>query len=98
MRTWNQLNSDEQQRAVNKALRTLITDITRGVIRFNDQLNNDNLQSKIDIAIKNATDNQTPWFAEEFVYEAVGDELKPIANCNAEYSFYPSPNEQIIRI
>lgn len=98
MRVWNDLNEDEQTRAVNKALDNLLNDVVEGAIRFNDKLNQDTLQASIDTAIEAANGNQTPWFAGEYVYEAVGDELRGMAQCDAVDALYPSPSESVIRV
>lgn len=98
MRKWNNLNENERTRAVNKVLDKLLEAVVEGAIRFDDELNKNTLQAKIDTAIKAANKNQTPWFAGEYIYEVVSDELRGMAQCDAEDAFYPSPDERIIRI
>lgn len=98
MRKWNNLNSDEQEKAVDKALDILLREVVEGSIKFNDALNRDTLQSDINTAMNEANDRQTPWFAGEYIMKAVGETLKGIAGCDAEDAFYPGHNERIIRL
>lgn len=98
MRVWNDLDESERTRAIDKALDQLLEAVVEGTIRFNDERNKDALQAKINTAIEAANKNQTPWFACEYIYEVVDDELRGMAQCDAEDAFYPSPDEGIIRI
>lgn len=98
MRTWTELNKDEQDQALQIATDRILKDVVEGSIRFNDELNEDTLQAEIDQAIGKANRMQTPWFAGEYVFEAVGDMLEGMAQCDAEDALYPSPEEDIIRL
>lgn len=98
MKRWKDLSEDEQQKAVGKATAQLLDVVVEGSIRFNDDLNHDSLQTDIDTAIKEANGNRTPWFAGEYVMEAVGDTLRSMAQCDAEDSYYPEVGESIIRL
>jgi len=98
MKTWNQLNKEDQNKAINIATNQILEAIVEGSIRFNDKLNNDTLQHDIDIAIEQANKMRTPWFAGEYVIEAVGETLKGMAQCDAKDSFYPDPTEAVIRL
>lgn len=98
MKMWNDLDSKEQEKAVNKALSTLLDAVIEGAIYFNDEANQDTLQTDIDTAIHKASENRTPWFAGEYVMEAVGLTLLSMARCDAEDAFYPECGEQIIRL
>jgi len=48
MKTYEQLTQDEQEKARAIALTELLEAIVSGVVRFNDGLNEDNLQARID--------------------------------------------------
>lgn len=96
MRTWYDLNDDERKRAVNKATERILGAVLEGAIHFNDALNQDDLQERIDDAIREANGNRTPWFAGEYVMESVGDTLRGMAQCDAEDSFFPACRERVI--
>jgi hypothetical protein len=73
-----------------------VTDILEG-LRFNDALNGDDLQARIDKAIQTAEDNRTPWFAGECVLETCREEIEGMARCTAEDALYPEAGEYTIR-
>lgn len=110
MRTYDQLTTDEQERARDKAINTLLEGILKGAIHFNDELNHDSLQAAIDGACEQANAMHTPWFASEYIMEAkfkgdglaltetVGDTLRGMALCDAEDALYPGAAERIIRL
>lgn len=70
------------------------------MIRFNDELNGDDLQARIDAAAEKAEELQTPWFAGEIMLEdeAVKTSLEGMARCDAEDAFYAEPSETVFRI
>ena len=99
MRTFDDLSSHEQVKARSKALDELLTLVAEGAIRFNDKLNGDHLQAKIDAAWRKAEQMQTPWFAHEYIMEAVGDELRAMAQCDAEDTTYAAEDDgPIVRL
>lgn len=98
MKTWNDLDHDERKKAVDKATELVLEVVIEGSVRFNDELNGDNLQQNIDSAIEAANKNRTPWFAGEYVYDAVGDQLRNMGQSDAEEAYYPEKNEMIIRL
>ncbi len=98
MRTYDQLDPDEQNRAEEKALADLLQHVTEGAIRFSDKLNKDDLQARIDAAWEKAEAMQTPWFAHEYIMDTCADDLRSMADCDAQDALYPGPNETIIRI
>ena len=98
MRRWNDLTPDEQQKAIEKQTNVLLGAVVKGAIRFNDELNQDTLQADIDKAIEKAEANRTPWFAGEFVYDAVGEQLRSMAEADTGEAYYPETGEQIIRL
>jgi hypothetical protein len=67
---WNDLTPEQQQAAVDKVLVQDLEAVVSGAVRFNDELNGDNLQATIDEALQEAEANRTPWFAHEYVMEA----------------------------
>jgi len=98
MRTFDDLTGPEQAKARSKALDELLTLVAEGAIRFNDKLNGDGLQARIDAAWKQACDMQTPWFVGEYIMETCADDLRSMAEADAQDASYPSPDERIIRI
>ena len=98
MKRWNDLTEDEQRKAVGKTTAQLLDAVVEGSIRFKDDLNHDSLQADIDTAIKEANENRTPWFAGEYVMEAVGPTLSGMAQCDALAAYYPESGESVIRL
>ena len=98
MRTFDDLSSHEQVKARSKALDELLTLVAEGAIRFNDKLNGDSLQKRIDAAWKQACDMLTPWFVGEYIMETCGDDLRSMAEADAEDALYPDPSEHTIRL
>ena len=98
MRTFDKLSIDEQEQAREKALTTVLQHVTEGAIRFNDKLNRDDLQKRIDAAWEKAESMQTPWFAHEYIMDTCGDDLRSMALADAEDALYPDPSEHIIRL
>lgn len=70
MKTWNELTEEQRIKAIHKVRSEQLQDITNGTVRFDDEKNGDNLQEAINAAIAEAVENQTPWFAHEYVMEA----------------------------
>jgi Zn-dependent metalloprotease len=113
MRTYDELTAEEQKEAVNQEYAALLGDVSAGVVRFNDALNGDEFQAAIDQAIAKADWLQTPWFAHEYVAEAVyswdvgdgttmsetvGEALRSMAECGVDEAFFPDPDERVIRL
>ena len=98
MRTYTQLSHNERARAQAAALTILLGAVLEGVVRFNDELNSNHLQARIDGACVEADEMRTPWFAGEYVMDAAGDELKGMALCDARDALYPEPGEHIIHL
>lgn len=95
MKKYDELTAEQQEKSVNVCLDRLLTSIVQGCVRFNDELNQDDLQQRIDAAIEESNKNQTPWFASEFIMETCGDDLRGMAQCSAEDSLY-SEKEHVI--
>ena len=98
MRGYKDLTPDERKQAEENAATTLLRGILEGGIRFNDERNRDNLQARIDGAMEEAERMRTPWFAHEYIMERAGDEIRGMAQCDAEDALYPDENERIIRL
>jgi hypothetical protein len=89
MKTFNQLTTDQQKKAEEYALIKILTGICEGYLRFNDKLNGDGLQARIDKAGEKATAMQTPWFWHEYIMDTCADDLKGMARVDAEDALYP---------
>lgn len=95
MKTFNELSSEQKLAAVNKAVKRLLTSICEGAMNFNDKLNGDDLQARIDAAWSKANQMQTPWFIGEYIMDTCRTEIEGMAQCDAEDSLY-SEGENVI--
>ncbi len=66
----------------------LLKDILEHGVRFNDDLNSNDLQARIDEAIDKADKMRTPWFAHEYIMETCKDDINGMAQCTAEDAQY----------
>lgn len=98
MRHYDDLTPNERKQAEERAATTLLEAILGGGLRFSDKKNGDNLQARIDGAMEEAERMQTPWFAHEYIMERAGDEIRGMAQCDAEDALYPDSDERIIRL
>lgn len=96
MKTWEQLTESQQEKALDKAVENLLTDILEGAIRFSDEKNHDNLQAKINAACEKAEQMRTPWFASEYIMDTCLDEIRGLAQCDAEDALYLEPSETAV--
>jgi len=96
MKTFEQLSETEKARAFEKCLCLLLRQVTTGAIRFNDTLNGDDLQARIDAATVRAEAMRTPWFAHEYILDTCREELESIARCDAADALYAAPSEFIM--
>lgn len=98
MKTYSQLTDAEKATALERATCDLLEAIVSGSVRFNDSLNGDDLQKRIDDACAKAEAMQTPWFAHEYVMDTCADDIRGMATCDAEDAHYPEPGERAIYI
>lgn len=109
VRTWDDLTTDEQQKAEAACLADLLTAVVDGAVRFNDEANRDTLQAAIDAAGQKAEEVRTPWFVGEIIMEAsyknmdsddasVGEALRGMARCDAEDAIYPTDEQRVVRL
>lgn len=98
MKTYDQLSNYQKRLARDKAAEGLLKWILEGVMRFNDRLNHDDLQVRIDDAIAKAEAMQTPWFASEYIMDTCRDEIEAMATCDAEDALFPEPGDKILYI
>lgn len=96
MKRFEELTETQQQKAEEKALVSLLEAILEGGIRFNDALNGDNLQARIDAACEKAEKMHTPWLAHEYILDTCRPELEGMARCDAEDAIYPERGERCI--
>ena len=95
MKSFDKLSVNQQESAVNNAATDLLNALIEGGLRFNDKLNDDDLQARIDAACQRANDMQTPWFAHEYIMDTCRDEIMGMAQCDAEDALYYSSGESV---
>ena len=99
MKRYHDLTETQQKQAVSQALNDLLQEIVEfGNLRFNDELNGDDLQARIDASISKAEAMHTPWFAGEYIMDTCKDDLEALAVPVAEDAWYLEPGEQAMRI
>ena len=97
MKTFDELTGTQQSEAVSNATNELLKAILEGVIRFNDELNHDDLQARIDAAIQKAEEMRTPWFAGEYILDTCRDDIEGMATCDAQDALYRGVGEIVRR-
>lgn len=98
MKVYEELTEQQKEKAVDFCLSRLLDGILDGAIRFSDTQNSDDLQARIERAIREADRLQTPWFAGECIMETCAEDLRGMATCDAEDSLYAEPGEYVIRL
>lgn len=97
-RTFTDLTEQEQQNAITICLNDLLDSVCEGLIRFNDEKNGNDLQSKIDAAGERANEMQTPWFIGEYVMDTCADDLRSIAEATAQDAIYLNESEHALHL
>jgi hypothetical protein len=67
MKTFKDLTPSQQSAALGKCRENLLEAIMEGALRFNDVLNHDDLQARIDKAGADCERLRTPWFIGEAI-------------------------------
>lgn len=96
MKTFNKLTAKQQRRAVEICTTDLLEGILSMGITFNDELNENDLQARINVACKRADDMQTPWFASEYIMDTCKGDITDMALCTAEEMLYAEQGEYVI--
>ena len=96
MKTFEQLTAEQQEKALDRAVGSLLEIIIGGQMRFNDSANNDNLQERIDAACAKAENMRTPWFAHEYIMDTCSEDIRSLAQCDAEDAIYLERGENAI--
>lgn len=96
MKTYNELTNAEKDKALAAATVSLLEAILEGSLRFNDALNHDDLQARIDAACIKAETMRTPWFAHEYILETCREDIEAMARCDAEDSLYPVRGQNVV--
>jgi hypothetical protein len=97
MRKFKQLNKDEQTKAIEICANNILESILNGM-SFNDELNKDGLQCRIDAAILKSEEMKTPWFVSEYIMDTCGDDIMGMAECDANDSLYIDNSINVIRL
>lgn len=98
MKAYNDLTNDEKARAHAHCLNRLVRDISDRRIRFNDALNDDDFQARIDKIWEAANVDNALWFVDDYLLadEYVRDILQGMAQCEAEDALYSERHEQVL--
>jgi len=96
MKRFDELTQAQQRAAEDRFLCRWLKAVCEGTIRFNDELNHDTLQARIDKAIERANQMQTPWFAHEYVLDTCREDLEGLARADAQDALYPSADETVM--
>ncbi len=94
MKTFMQLTPAQQSAAIDSATDRLLSAICEGAIRFNDELNGEDLQARIDAALVRC---KRPGFQANTVMKTCADDIRGMARCDAEDALYIEPGETALR-
>jgi hypothetical protein len=98
MKKFDELAEEQKAAAVAYHVNDLLKAIIEEGIRFNDKLNGDDLQARIDKAFDKAESMKTPWFAHEYIMDTCRDDLEGMAQCRAEDCLYAETGDpEVIR-
>lgn len=95
MKTFSELTPDEQGKAITHCHIELLRAITEGGLRFVDD-DDDDLQPRIDAALKKADEMRTPWFAHEYIMDTCREDIEVMARAEAEDALYLEPGQKYI--
>jgi len=98
MKSFEQLTEIQKKAALEKAIQYVLQGIAEGVMRFNDKLNGDDLQARIDRAFEKAERLSTPWFIGEILMEDkyIREHVEGMAQCDAEDAIYLERGEHAV--
>lgn len=96
MKRYEGLTEEQQKKALKVCTERLLAAICEGTIRFNDELNGDDLQARIEEAWADMERLQTPWFIGERIMETCRDEIEGMAQYDAEEALYAETEERVI--
>ncbi len=97
MKSFDQLTTAQQQKAIDSCTTRLLQAVCEGAIQFNDAANHDDLQARIEAAFAKAEKMRTPWFSGEYIMDTCRDDLEGMARCEAEDALYSEPGENVLR-
>lgn len=99
MKKFCELTAAQQEQAVAYCAGKVLDAIVTGGLRFNDALNHDDLQARIDAAGEKADKMRTPWFSHEYIMDTCKEEINGMARCEAEDALYQEQDDpQVIRL
>jgi len=92
MKRYNELTEAQQEKAIDRWIANLLDSIASGELRFRG----DDLQERIDGAVRMANRACTPWFVGGYIMDTCREEIRIMAICNAEDRLYPELDEQVV--
>jgi hypothetical protein len=98
LKRFDELTTEQQERAVDRCMVQLMEGIVEGYIVFNDSANKDDLQARINAACEKAAAMRTPWFAGEYILDTCKAELESLARGEAMESLYSEPEDPPVHI
>jgi hypothetical protein len=93
MKRWSELTEPQQS----KALTIIEGIILEGLISGQHILIDSELQAKVDNAIEKSEQMQTPWFAGEYVWDVLSEEIKEMAREDSSQYLFLNDYEGVIR-
>lgn len=96
MKTFIDLTEEQKEKAITQEMSSLLEAIISGAINFNDKLNGDNLQARINTACEKANDMRTPWFSHEYIMDTCSDDIRSMSEASAHDALYSESNEHVI--
>lgn len=96
MKHYADLTEREQEAAVQHFIEVVLDEIASGAVRFNDELNHDDLQARIDAAWDEAHRLQTPWFIGSIIMETCADDIRSLAIPLAEDAIYTEDEASVV--
>lgn len=93
MKKFDELTQEQQAEAVKLAEEQLLEAIVYEGIRFDDEANGNDLQTRIDAAFAEAERMQTPWYAGNYIMDTCKEDIHELAMGSAMEALYAEPND-----
>jgi hypothetical protein len=97
MKAYDALTPAQQANALAYFTTRILEAILEQGLSFDDAVNDDNLQARIDAACKKAEGMHTPWFAHKYIMDTCKEDIESMAQCDAEDALY-SEDETVVSL